>query len=122
MAKVEKDEARERRIEMEIVVDAHDSEEREMGWFAALEDKLHCPFRARCIEKLRISPLKVGEEVVVTGKAPQEESGNAMFVLVEWQGHKLGVPLVQLDPVDADAGTEEIVGDWHYWVAQGYEF
>ncbi len=38
--KPERDEDREERIEMEIVVDAHDHEERAMGWFYYLEDTL----------------------------------------------------------------------------------
>ena len=35
-----KDDAREERIYMEAVVDAHDSEERAMGWYYYLEDKI----------------------------------------------------------------------------------
>jgi hypothetical protein len=26
----------------------------------------------------------------------------------------------QLTAVDPDESTDEAVGDWHYWVAQGY--
>ncbi len=33
MSRVEKDESREERILMEVVVDAHDEEERAMGWY-----------------------------------------------------------------------------------------
>ena len=41
--KPKKDEARESRISMEIVVDAYDESERAMGWYYYLEDKLHVP-------------------------------------------------------------------------------
>jgi hypothetical protein len=29
------------------------------------------------------------------------------------------VPLSQLEAIDADEPTQEAIGDWHYWVAQG---
>ena len=41
---------------------------------------------------------------------------------VEWQSRELAVPLSQLEPLDADADTREIIGDWHYWLARGHEF
>ncbi|HLJ26307.1 MAG TPA: calcium-binding protein [Candidatus Angelobacter sp.] len=28
----------------------------------------------------------------------------------------------QLTAIDADKSTIEAIGDWHYWVAQGYCF
>ena len=40
MARVEKDDAREERIDMEVVVDAYGEEERAMGWYTYLGDKL----------------------------------------------------------------------------------
>ena len=49
---------RETRIEMEIVVDAHDEDERAMGWHCYLDDNLKFPFRARCADARKISPLK----------------------------------------------------------------
>ena len=45
-----------------------------------------------------------------------------MFVLVGFAGRKLGVPLVQLDPVKPDKTTREAMEDWRYWVAMGYVF
>jgi hypothetical protein len=47
MARKSKDEEREERIMMEIVVDAYDSEERAMGWWVYLDEHLHYPFTAR---------------------------------------------------------------------------
>lgn len=46
MPKIKKNKSREDRIDMEIVVDAHDKDERAMGWFNYLEDKLQFPFKA----------------------------------------------------------------------------
>jgi len=52
-----RDEQREHRIEMEIVVDAYGAEERAMGWYYDLDDKLRFPFTATCIAKRAISGL-----------------------------------------------------------------
>ena len=41
MAKEERDEEREERITMEIVVDAYGSEEQAMGWYYYLQDTIH---------------------------------------------------------------------------------
>ena len=45
-----------------------------------------------------------------------------MFVRIEFAGRKLGVPLSQLELIDANGETHEAVEDWRYWVAMGYEF
>ena len=55
-----RDEAREDRIDMEIVVDAYNSEERAMGWYYYLEDQLNFPFLARCVEEREVSPASGG--------------------------------------------------------------
>jgi len=44
MPRVQEDPVREKRIEMEIMVDAYDESERAMGWYYFLEDKLSFPF------------------------------------------------------------------------------
>ncbi|MBZ5606379.1 MAG: calcium-binding protein, partial [Acidobacteriia bacterium] len=33
---------------------------------------------------------------------------------------KMAVPVSQLEAIDPDESTQEAIGDWHYWVAQGY--
>jgi hypothetical protein len=113
---------RERRIEMEIVVDAYNSEERAMGWYYYLGEKLKVPFKAGCESRREISPLRVGEEVEVIGMASEAECESEMFVRVRRHKERLAVPLSQLKPRGADPGTSEAVADWHYWVAQAYEF
>ena len=124
MAGKHEDQDREERITNEIVVDAHDASERAMGWYYYLEEKLQFPFTARCIKARPISPLKVGDEVEVTGMAPEDECGHEMFVMIRWDRKKgLGVPLAQLKPGgDADEATRQAVEDWLYWTKMGYEF
>jgi Calcium binding len=94
--KTKRDETREERISMEIVVDAYTEEERAMGWYYYLEEKLNFPFLTRCISERAISPLRVGDEVEVVGMAPEDECGREMLVETPWE-HKrtLAVPLSQ---------------------------
>jgi hypothetical protein len=118
----EKDETREERIMMEIVVDAYGPEERALGWYDYLESKLNVPFRARCVEEREVSPLSVGDEVDVVGMPPERDCEAEMFVSIPWGKRTLAVPLSQLKVVEADEDTTEAVGDWQYWVGRGYSF
>jgi hypothetical protein len=116
-----RDEEREQRITMEIVVDAYTPEEQAMGWYSSLEDRLHFPFVARCTAQRSISPLRVGDQVDVVGMAPEEECQHEMFVLIRWERRTLAVSLSQLDGIAVDQQTRQAIEDWQYWVAQGYE-
>lgn len=122
MAKDERDEEREERITMEIVVDAYGSEEQAMGWYYYLQDTMQFPFTATCISKRRSSPLKEGATVEVVGMAPEDECDREMFVAIDWEDDTLAVPLIQLEATEAEAETQQAIADWHYWVNQGYEF
>lgn len=123
MAKVKRDEDREERISMEIVVDAYGSEEQAMGWYYYLEEQIQFPFTAVCTQKRAISPLQTGDEVDVIGMAPEEECQREMFIKIRWDKSGLAVPLSQLTPIrKTPEQTREAVEDWHYWVGMGYEF
>ena len=114
--------AREDRIEMDVVVDAYGPEERAMGWYYYLEQKLAVPFQARVKTQLSSSPLNIGDKLEVLGRAPEEACETDMLVWVRWPKRKLAVPLSQLVPLINDEATNEAIADWHYWVSQGYQF
>ena len=122
MSKPKKDETREHRIMMEIMVDAYGAEEQAMGWYYYLEDTLNFPFTTKCVLKRVLSPLKVGDVVKIISMAPEEECQREMFVMIPWEKGGLAVPLMQLEVVHGDEGTCEAVRDWHYWVCCGYTF
>ena len=122
VSRPEKDEAREQRITMEIVVDAYNEDEQAMGWYNHLEEKLSVPFRARCVEEREVSPLSVGDEVEVVGMPPERECEREMFISIPWGERTLAVPLAQLEVVKASKQTREAVEDWHYWLGMGYGF
>ena len=107
---------------MEIVVDAYGPEERAMGWYYYLEEKLAVLFQARVRTELPVSPLALNDEVEVLGMAPEEVCGTDMFVWVRQPKRNLAVPLSQLTPLGNDQTINEAVADWHYWVGQGYQF
>jgi hypothetical protein len=122
-SKPKRDEEREHRITMEIVVDAYGPDERAMGWYYYLESQLQFPFTATCIAKRAISPLRVKDKVEVIGMPGEEECEHEMFVTIRRDKEGLAVPLSQLKPIRAaDEQTMQAVEDWHYWVQMGYEF
>lgn len=121
MATPPRDEEREERITMEIIVDAYGADEQALGWYYYLEEHLAVPFRARCTAERTISPLRIGDEVEVVGMPPEEECEHDMVVLATWEGRRLGVPLSILEGVDVDDQTRQAIEDWHYWIGQGYE-
>lgn len=119
---IQKDEERENRIDLEVVVDAYDSQERAIGWFYYLAEQCTFPFKAKCIAERSTSPLRMDEVVDVLGEAPAEECAKELFVEIQWHERQLAVPLSQLVAVDADEKSKQIVEDWQYWVQRGYEF
>ena len=122
MAKRKKDPIREDRIQNEAIVDAYGPEEQALGWYYYLENKIRFPFQAKCIVAKAVSPLRKGETVEVQRLASEDACVSDMLVLIRWQRRKMAVPLSQLTALDADQSTTEAIGDWHYWVAQGYQF
>ncbi len=119
MKRPKRDPVRKDRIYNEAIVDAG-PEEQAMSWYHYMEGKISFPFRARCVVANAVSPLRKGETVEVSRMAAEEACEHDMFVQIRWRGRKMAVPLSQLDAIDPDESTTEAIGDWHYWVSQGY--
>lgn len=122
--KPKRDEEREERITMQIVVDCYNRQEVAMGWYYYLESTLQFPFTAACISKRAVSPLRVKDELEVIGMPPEEECECEVFVSMRWDRPEgLAVPLAQLKPIpETDEQTKQAVADWHYWLSMGYEY
>ncbi len=118
MKRPKRDPVREDRIHNEAIVDAR-PEEQVMSWYYYLESKISFPFRAKCVVANAISPLRKGETAEVLRMATEDACEHDMLVQIRWQGRKMAVPLSQLEAIDANESTDEAIGDWHYWVAQG---
>jgi len=118
MKQPKRDPVREDRIYNEAIVDAR-PEEQAMSWYYYLEDKISFPFQARCLAAKAVSPLRKGETVEALRMAIEDACEHDMFAQIRWQGRKMAVPLSQLEAIGVDESTQEAVGDWHYWVAQG---
>jgi len=119
---IEKNEDREERIIMEIIVDTYDKYERAMGWYCYVENLLEFPFQAHCIAKKSMSPLKVNESVTVVGLADSEDCESKLFVMIKYEEDELAVPLEQLEILDDKPKSKQIIEDWHYWIGRGYEY
>lgn len=120
MPKSRNNSAREERIDNEIVVDAYGPEERAMGWYYYLEDKLRFPFRAKCTGSQVVSPLKKGDTVEVLRLAPEENCNRDVLVLILWHHRKVAIPLSQLTAINEHESTDQALADWKCWIAQGY--
>ena len=112
----ERNEEREERIEMRIIVDAYTVEEQAYGWYAYLDDTIDFPFEAKCMTERDESPLEEGETVRAVGMSSKEPTLRQQYVTVEWMGRELGVPLEQLEAIDPTDDTEQAIADWHYWL------
>jgi hypothetical protein len=119
MKRARRDPAREDRIHNEAIVDAG-PEEQAKSWYYYLEGKITFPFRAKCVAANAVSPLRKGETVEVLRMAGDDACEHDMLVQIRWQARKMAVPLSQLEAIGADESTQEAIGDWHYWVVQGY--
>lgn len=116
---------REERIINDIIVDAHGEEERAMGWYYYLQDRIVFPFSAVCDIERETSPLAEGDTVKALGMAGEEVCGREIFVRIAHTGKKrdMAVPLMQLVPSDdVDDDTREAIEDWRYWMNMGYDF
>jgi len=119
MKRPKRDPVREDRIHNEAIVDAR-PEEQAMSWYYYLEGKISFPFQARCVATKAISPLRKGESIEVLRMSHRGCLRARHACAIRWQGRKMAVPLSQLDAMGPDESTNEAIGDWHYWVAQGY--
>lgn len=112
-----KNEAIEYRIRNEIIVDAYDDYEVNMGWYYYMEEKLNFPFHATVEIKTR-GGGKESKRVEVVELDCDVEFGNDMTVGVTFGDYVHSVPLRSLIDIEADEDTLEAIGDWFYWNKQ----
>ena len=118
MTTIARDEERQNRIEDEILADAYGAEEQAMGWYYYLAEGMNYPFQAKCVQETRQSPLKLGEITTVIDMLANNNSFE-MLAEIKFLGRTMGVPLYQLEPIDVDAGTQQVIEDWQYWIGRG---
>jgi hypothetical protein len=85
---------RQDRIHNEAIVDAYGPEEKTMGWYYYLENRIRFPFQARCIATKLVSP-----PVEVRRLAPEDACSDDMLVLIRWQGHEARASIEFLERV-----------------------
>lgn len=116
MTPMKRDETRENRIDMEIIVDAYTKEEQALGWYYYLDSHLNFPFPAKWN----------GESVEVVGMSEEEECEQEVFVEIRYREGEVedffSIPLKEIKPIAVDEETEQAIADWHYWLEMGYDF
>ena len=95
---------------------------RSWGGITTSRTKSDSLFRPSASLPRSFHPLQKGETVEVQRIAPEDACSADMLVLIRWQDRTMAVPLSQLVAINPDQSTAEAIGDWHYWVAQGYCF
>ena len=61
--------------------------------------------------------------VQVVGMASSDECERELCVEIDLDGGIFSVPLRSINPADdTDPETQQVIGDWHYWIGQGNEF
>lgn len=122
MPRIKENKEREKRIDMEIVVDAYNEVELAMGWYYYLQDGLKFPFKARCIQKRSTSPLKIEDIVEVIGMGKEDDCMHDMYVNIKWNKDVLSAPLSQLEGIKLSKKNKQITEDWQHWIKRGYQF
>src|ERR1700730_17607351 len=92
------------------------------GGIATSMTKSNSLFRPRASLRKSLRRSGRGASVEVQRMTPEDACTTEMLVLIRGQGRTMAVPLAQRAAVNPDEPTAEAIGDWHYWVAQGYCF
>lgn len=125
MAEREIDPIREHRIDYEIVVDAYNEDERALGWYYYLQNKITFPFLAKWLKKSRKTSAIVEKEVEVLGMASEDDCLRDMYVEVAYIDEKddtFTANISDIEAINADQNTQEALADWQYWLDQNYDF
>ena len=125
IVKPKRDETRERRISMEIVVDTYKQGRAvQVGWNCYLDEKLSFPLSRPLRQGTGDrAPRQSATQIEVIGMASEDECQREIFVVMRWESERtLAVPLSLLEVADGDKETRQAVKDWLYWVDKGYEF
>ncbi len=119
MAEPTRDEEREERIMMEIVVDAYGPEEQAMGWYYYLEENIEFPFKATA-QLRNTDGATVPKEVNVVGLASDEEgiTGKDFLLDIEAGEYINTIAFSKLSRIKASPQTKEVFAVWNYWIGR----
>ena len=84
-------------------MDTYNSGEEEGAWEAYMSDNIKYPFKAKCIKKLKSTPLKLDEIVIVIG--PSDINIKSYFVDMKYNGIRIAIPLHQIKPIKSNKNT-----------------
>ena len=72
------------------------------------------------LEHLGVGFVSLTEALDLTAWPRKMSASTTCSCRSDGRGGNMAVPLSQLAAIDPDESTEEAIGDWHYWVSQGY--
>lgn len=107
-------EERQYRIDYEIIVDAYDDHEVNMGWYYYYNDDLQFPITATAKLKRRNGKQEEVEiQLVDVASEPEEELKFGMVMTM--QGFVFPISLLQISSVDTTDENLEMLNDWLFW-------
>ncbi|MFP4090987.1 MAG: calcium-binding protein [Cyclobacteriaceae bacterium] len=108
-------------MDYEIVVDAHSEDEVKMSWYYHLCDNMNFPFEAYYHFKRKNGGAKK-RKVQVLEMLSEDMAGDRMAVGIAYDEDVFYVPLLDLEDIEADEETLEVINDWRYWNERGYQW
>lgn len=103
-------------LDYEILVDCYDCWEVVEAWKITAEERLHFPFKAR-IDGQKVVVLSLLE----AGVEEEEESFGDPEIIIEVEVQasikkdRWGMPLEELEVLDAEDKTAETIAAWKFW-------
>lgn len=113
-----KNEAFERRLYEEIIVDCRDEYEQRMSWFYFVQDEMCFPFEAK-IELRKRGGGKILKKVNVIDLSSDYTNSERIFdlkVAVELEDYIIEIPLAKLIEANGTEETNEVIEIWEYWI------
>ncbi len=108
-------------IDFEVVVDACDDDEVNMGWYYFMAESLQFPFKAvATIKKRNGTTEERTVDVVEDATDGDRFKCQAYYVNVDLDGVLMKVEVGDLKPINASEETLKAITVWKYWLENGY--
>lgn len=108
-------------IEEEIIVDAYDDDEVNMGWYYFIAEGLSFPFQAMAKIKKRDGSTEEYVGTVVEDATDEERfRGETFYVHIDYKGTLMKIEIRDLTIVDATTENHKVIEIWKFWLDGKY--
>lgn len=107
-------EERQHKIYGEIIVDAHDEQEINTGWYQYFAENLEFPINAVAKLKRRNGEWEE-EEIQLIEVASEPDKDLTFGFIITMKGYVFSISLTQIVSVDTSAENLEMLNNWLFW-------